>query len=574
MRVIAKHLKPYSLYCLLGPLFKLLEVVFELYVPLVITELIEQGILLDSQPTIYKCAATIAALGILGFFSALLAQHFAAKASTHAVGDIKNNLFIHIQHFSFSQLESLGKSSLFSRLTSDMNQIQTAINLTLRLLLRSPFVVFGAMIMAFLVSKESAFYFVILIPILFIITFAILIYTIPLFSKSQIKLDNLVTITRENLTGTRVIRAFRHENEETEQFYSSADQLLDIQNLSSAISTILNPVTTILVNVFIVLMINNGYSLFMKGSVSQGDLLALYNYMSMILVELIKLSNLVITITKGIASAKRVEEIFDINATEEPDSVSIADNTKSETLGIVFDNVSYKYPDSPLPAIYPVSFSIDSGEVVGIIGGIGSGKSTLGHLIAGYYLPSDGTVMIFGLNPVNSVPSLIRHNISYVFQKASLISGTIRSNLCWGKNDATDEEMIFALEAAQAWSFINEKNGLETVVERDGKNFSGGQRQRLSIARALIKKPRLLILDDSASALDYITESKLRTALAKLPWHPTVVIISQRITSIIHADKILVLKNGSLVGKGTHSELINTCDEYREIALSQGMEVS
>ena len=256
MRVIAKHLKPYSLYCLLGPLFKLLEVVFELYVPLVITELIEQGILLDSQPTIYKCAATIAALGILGFLSALLAQHFAAKASTHAVGDIKNNLFIHIQHFSFSQLESLGKSSLFSRLTSDMNQIQTAINLTLRLLLRSPFVVFGAMIMAFLVSKESAFYFVILIPILFIITFAILIYTIPLFSKSQIKLDNLVTITRENLTGTRVIRAFRHENEETEQFYSSADQLLDIQNLSSAISTILNPVTTILVNVFIVLMIS------------------------------------------------------------------------------------------------------------------------------------------------------------------------------------------------------------------------------------------------------------------------------------------------------------------------------
>ena len=572
MKAISKYLKPYLLYCVLGPLFKLLEVVFELYVPLVVKDLIEDGIACNSQQIIFRCTVTIIILGLMGFLSALLAQHFAAKASAHAVGDMKEDLFTHIQKLSFSQLNSLGKSTLFSRMTSDMNQIQTGINLALRLLLRSPFVVFGAMIMAFFVNKESAFYFVILIPILFLITFAILLYTIPLFSKNQKTLDSLVNVTRENLTGTRVIRAFRHEKEEIAEFNDLTDKLSAVQNLSSAISTVLNPVTTILVNIFIVLMIRNGLTLYKNGSVTQGDLLALYNYMSMILVELIKLSNLVITITKALASSNRVNEILLTEPLDVPKSIS-SGSTRDEETSIDFTDVSYKYPDSNVPAIYPLSFKVRPGEVLGIIGGIGSGKTTLGHLIAGYYIPSDGYVSILGNDTSRSNPSDIRKNIGFVFQKASLISGTVRSNLKWGDTEATDEEMVKALEAAQAWSFLKEKKGLDTVVEREGRNFSGGQRQRLSIARALIRKPDILILDDSSSALDYITESRLRTALSGLQWHPTVVIISQRIASILHADRILVLRNGYLVGNGTHSELLADCDEYREIAVSQGMEV-
>ncbi|MBR0341007.1 MAG: ABC transporter ATP-binding protein [Oscillospiraceae bacterium] len=573
MKLLTKYLKPYLLYCVLGPLFKLLEVVFELYVPLVVKDLIENGIAFNSLPVIIRCTVTIIILGILGFLSALLAQHFAAKVSTHAVGDMKESLFTHIQCFSFNQLDSVGKSTLFSRMTSDMNQIQTGINLALRLLLRSPFVVFGAMIMAFMVNKECAFYFVVLIPILFIITFAILLFTIPMFSKSQNKLDQLVNITRENLTGTRVIRAFRHEKEEIAEFGSVSDLLLRIQNISSALSTVLNPITTILVNIFIVLLIRNGLSLFQNGEITQGDILALYNYMSMILVELIKLSNLVITITKSLASADRVDKIFEVNPLDTPHTILNNEHTDAEDSDIVFENASYMYPDSNIPALFSLSFDIEPGKTLGIIGGIGSGKTTLGHLIAGYYLPTEGIVKVFGYDTSSSYPSDIRNSIGYVFQKASLISGTVRSNLKWGCPDASDEDMINALETAQAWSYLQEKEGLDTKVEREGRNFSGGQRQRLSIARALVKKPRLLIMDDSASALDYITESRLRLAISKLQWHPTVVIISQRITSILHADNIIVLQNGKLVGYGSHSELLSTCSEYQEIAISQGMEV-
>jgi len=426
--------------------------------------------------------------------------------------------------------------------------------------------------MAFMVNRQSAFYFVVLIPILFIITFAVLLYTIPLFSKSQGKLDHLVNITRENLTGTRVIRAFGHEKEEISEFETNASELYRIQNLSSVISTILNPATTIIVNIFIVILIRNGYSLFKNGVISQGDILALYNYMSMILVELIKLSNLVITITKSLASANRIDKVLSIIPADIPDDIQ--NGTQKDTAQkILFENVSFSYPGSSVPALSTLSFEVQTGETLGIIGGIGSGKTTLGHLIAGYYLPSDGTVKILGLDSSHTDPKKIRDYIGYVFQKASLIAGTVRSTLQWGCLNASDQEMIESLEAAQAWSFLESKNGLDTAVEREGKNFSGGQRQRLSIARTLVKKPKVLILDDSASALDFITESRLRSAISQLSWHPTVVIISQRITSLMHADRILVLQNGKLVGNGTHEELLETCLEYKEIALSQGMEV-
>ena len=572
MKLISKYLRPYLLYSVLGPLFKLLEVVFELYVPLVVKDLIENGISKSSYPVIVKCTVTIVALGLMGFLSALLAQHFAAKVSAQATGDLKLDLFSHIQKLSFNQIDSLGKSTLLSRLTSDMNQIQTGVNLALRLLLRSPFVVFGATIMAFMVNRQSAFYYVVLIPILFVITFAVLLYTIPLFSKSQSKLDRLVNITRENLTGTRVIRAFGHEKEEISEFETNASELYRIQNLSSIISTILNPATTIIVNIFIVILIRNGYSLFKNGIISQGDILALYNYMSMILVELIKLSNLVITITKSLASANRIDKVLSIIPADIPDVIQNA-ALQDTAQDILFENVSFNYPDSSVPALSTLSFEVQTGETLGIIGGIGSGKTTLGHLIAGYYLPSEGTVKILGLDSSHTDPKKIRDYIGYVFQKASLIAGTVRSNIQWGCLNASDQEMIESLEAAQAWSFLETKKGLDTVVEREGKNFSGGQRQRLSIARTLVKKPKILILDDSASALDYITESRLRSAISQLSWHPTVVIISQRITSLLHADRILVLQNGKLVGNGTHDELIKTCLEYKEIALSQGMEV-
>lgn len=572
MRTLAKHLKAYLLYCVLGPLFKLLEVVFELYVPLVVKDLIENGIKYSDITYIEISALKIVLLGLLGFLSALSAQLFAAKASTHAVGDLKKDLFSHIQKLSFNQLESIGQSTLYSRLTSDMNQIQTGVNLALRLLLRSPFVVFGAMVMAFTVNVKSAVYFVIVIPILFAFTFAILLITIPMFSNQQKALDGIVNTSRENLNGTRVIRAFRHEQEEVKEFALKTGSLSHLQKISSSISAILNPFTTILVNLFILCLIHNGYMQFNSGTITQGEVLALYNYMSMILVELIKLSNLIITITKAISSANRVEQILDIVPEDIP-SVVLASHTCTQDNSIVFEDVNYHYPDSTVSIIENISFNLKPGESLGVIGGIGSGKSTLGHLIAGYYTPSKGKVLINGNDPCLCDPNTIRDHVGYVFQRASLSSGTVRSNLLWGNPKATDSDMKDALTIAQAWTYVEEKTGLDTIVERDGKNFSGGQRQRLCIARALIKKPSILILDDSSSALDYITEAKLRISLSALPWKPTIIIISQRISSIQHCDHILVLDKGKNAGYGTHEELIKNSNEYRDIAISQGMEV-
>ena len=570
MKTLLRYLKSYTLYCVLGPLFKLLEVVFELYVPLLIRDLIEYGINQNNKDVIIRCVIKVALFALFGFASALTAQWFAAKASARAVGNMRKDLFDHIQQFSFSQLELLGKSSLFSRLTVDMNQVQSGVNLALRLLLRSPFVVFGAMIMAFTVNVRSAVYFAILIPVMFMITFSILLYTIPLMSRSRQQLDKVVTVTRENLTGSRVIRAFRHEPEEIRHFQKESTVLSNLLELSSNISLLLNPITTILVNIFIILMIRNGRLQFFSGSITQGEVLALYNYMSMILVELIKLANLIITLTRSVASADRIQAVFEIVPDDIPEKVSSFFNEPSK--GIHFEKVSFSYPNSNVPTLNDITFEIGPGETVGIIGGIGSGKTTLGHLIAGYYRPTRGTVSLFGNDTRTADPVSLRNHIGFVFQKTELSSGTIRSNLLWSSCSASDDEMVESLQIAQAWDFLKAKNGLDTEVERDGKNYSGGQKQRISIARALIRKPELLVFDDSASALDFMTESNLRASLSRLPWNPIKVIISQRIASIEHADIILVLDKGELVGAGKHSDLLKSCKEYRDIAMSQGME--
>ncbi len=571
MKTLFRYLKSYSLYCFLGPLFKLIEVIFELYVPLVLRDLIEEGISLGDQSFTVKCVIKIALLGLMGFLSALSAQFFAARASAHATGDLKKDLFSHIQQLSFSQIGVIGKNTLFSRLTVDMNQIQTGVNLGLRLLLRSPFVVFGAMIMAFFVNKRSAVYFVILIPLMFLFTFFVLLKTIPMISRNQKLLDKVITVTRENLTGTRVIRAFRHEDEEVRQFTDLTENQSSLQLATAKLSLLLNPVTTILVNVFTVLLISNGKVQFDNRVLSQADLLALYNYMSMILVELIKLANLIITLTRSIASANRIQEIMNTVPEDIPRVLSSASVFHAEN-SIFIDRASFCYPSASVPAISNLSFSSRPGETIGIIGGIGSGKTTLGYLIAGYYLPTDGTISLYGKCTSSTDPKELRQNIGFVFQHAKLVSGTVRTNLQWSVPNATDVQMIEALKTAQAWDYLETKQGLDTVIERDGRNLSGGQRQRLSIARALLLKPRILIFDDSASALDYITEAKLRKALACLSWKPTKVIISQRISSIQHADKILVLDRGHLAGIGTHEQLLSNCPEYIGIAQSQGME--
>ena len=572
MKTLFRYLKSYSLYCFLGPLFKLIEVIFELYVPLVLRDLIEKGIIVGDQNFALKCVLKIAFLGLLGFLSALTAQFFAARASAHATGDLKKDLFAHIQQFSFSQIGSIGKNTLFSRLTVDMNQIQTGINLALRLLLRSPFVVFGAMFMAFSVNTRSAVYFVILIPLMFLFTFFVLLKTIPMISRNQRLLDRVITVTRENLTGTRVIRAFRHEDEEIRQFTDLTETQSSLQLASAKLSLLLNPIATVFVNIFTILLIRNGKIQFVNGSLSQAELLALYNYMSMILVELIKLANLIITLTRSIASAERIQEIMNTVPEDMPQNLCYSSHTYFEN-SLSVNNVSFCYSSASVPTISNISFSAMPGETIGIIGGIGSGKTTLGHLIAGYYLPTEGNVFLFGKDTSSTDPKDLRQDIGFVFQRATLVSGTVRTNLQWSAPDATDEQMIEALKTAQAWEYLETKQGLDTVIERDGRNLSGGQRQRLSIARALVRKPRILLFDDSASALDYITEAKLRMALAGLPWAPTKIIISQRISSIQHANTILVLDKGRLAGIGTHEQLLANCPEYIGIAQSQGMEV-
>ena len=569
MKKILKYLKGYYIQSILAPTFKMLEAIFELLVPLAVAAIIDKGINASPAPNkgmiFYMCGIMIV-LGIIGLTSAICAQFFSARAAVGVATRVRSALFSHIQSFSYKVTDNVGTSTLITRMTGDVNSMQTGVNMFLRLFMRSPFIVFGSMIMAFTISKRLSLIFLVVILILLVVVFGIMLISIPIYKKSQEKLDRVVGKIRENYNGTRVVRAFGKEAEEIEEFDSRNNLLTKIQLFAGRISALMNPLTYVIINLGIIFLIKNGaVSVNSPNGISQGELLALYNYMSQILVELIKLASLIITLNKASASSKRVFDILD-TPSDMPRQVSckaIDDNS-----AVCFKNVSFRYHEGGDEAITNVSFSAIKGETIGIIGGTGSGKSTLVNLIPSFYAPTAGDVFINGKNASLYEKNELTSLFGIVSQKAVLFKGTIRSNLLWGKDNATDDELWDALKIAQATDFVSEK-GLDAEVEQNGNNFSGGQKQRLTIARALVKKPEILIFDDSASALDYATEARLRSAISELDYSPAVFIISQRASSIMHADKIIVLDDGNVVGIGKHSELLDTCEIYREIYSSQ-----
>ena len=567
MMSLFKYLKAYKLQAILAPLFKLLEAVFELFVPLVVASIIDDGINGGQGVSyvIWACVVLIV-LGIIGLISAVSAQYFAAKAAVGFSKELRRDLFNKIQTFSYSKIDEMGTSSLITRMNSDVNQIQSGVNLILRLLMRSPFIVFGAMIMAFVVNVTAGSVIAITIAILSVVVFTIMITTIPLYKKVQNNLDNVTLSTRENLNGVRVIRAFCQEEQEIKNYENRVDNLTKSQKFVGGISSLMNPLTYAIINVAIIVLIYVGAIKVDVGVLKQGEVIALYNYASQILVELIKFANLIIIINKSFACGGRLKEILDTKP-----SLKSGDYVKNITHDYInFNDVSVKYSETADFALSNVTFSVKKGETVGIIGGTGSGKTTLINLLGHFYDVNLGEVLIDGVN-VNAIgDEILREKFGIVPQKAVLFKGTIRDNLKWGKADATDEEIMSAVKIAQAEDVIkNKTNGLDEMVEEGGKNFSGGQKQRLTIARALVKKPEILILDDSASALDYATDANLRIALKDLSYNPTVFIVSQRTSSIMHADKIIVLNEGHVVGIGNHSELLNNCEIYKEIYNSQ-----
>ena len=568
MKRLGVYLKPYTLESILGPLFKLLEALLELLVPLVVADIIDTGIGAGDSGFIVKRCALLIGLGLLGLASSVTAQYFAAKAAIGFTASVRHALFGKVQSLSYAELDKLGTSTLMTRMTSDMNQVQTGLNLALRLLLRSPFVVFGAMIMAFTIDVKSAWVFAVIIPLLFAVVFGIMFSCIPLYKKVQGRLDGVLGAAKENLAGVRVIRAFGKEKQETESFENKSGELLSSQLFVGKISALLNPVTYVMINLAIIAVLRVGGEQVYKGILTQGQVLALYNYMSQILVELIKMANLILSMTKAAASAKRVAAILALESSldvpqenpEEPEAVP----------AVEFDGVTFTYPTGGAPALSDISFTLEHGKTLGIIGGTGSGKSTLIGLIPRFYDVQEGCVKVDGCDVRQYPLETLRRKIGLVPQKALLFKGTIRENLLWGDEGAADDAIYDALKAAQAQEVVDGKpEGLDYEVETGGRNFSGGQRQRLTIARALVRKPEVLILDDSASALDFATDAALRHALRELPWKPAVVIISQRTASIRFADEILVLDDGKLAGRGTHDELLQTCEVYREIYESQ-----
>ena len=568
MKRLGVYLKPYTLESILGPLFKLLEALLELLVPLVVADIIDTGIGAGDSGFIVKRCLLLIGLGLLGLASSVTAQYFAAKAAIGFTASVRHALFGKVQSLSYAELDKLGTSTLMTRMTSDMNQVQTGLNLALRLLLRSPFVVFGAMIMAFTIDVKSAWVFAVIIPLLFAVVFGIMFSCIPLYKKVQGRLDGVLGAAKENLAGVRVIRAFGKERQEVESFEEKSGQLLSSQLFVGKISALLNPVTYVMINLAIIAVLRVGGGQVYKGILTQGQVLALYNYMSQILVELIKMANLILSMTKATASAKRVSAILALESSldvpqENPEEPEAAP-------AVSFDGVTFTYPTGGAPALSDISFTLEHGKTLGIIGGTGSGKSTLIGLIPRFYDVQEGCVKVDGCDVRQYPLETLRRKIGLVPQKALLFKGTIRENLLWGDEGAADDAIYDALRAAQAQEVVDGKpEGLDYEVETGGRNFSGGQRQRLTIARALVRKPEVLILDDSASALDFATDAALRHALRELPWKPAVVIISQRTASIRFADEILVLDDGRLAGRGTHEELLQTCDVYREIYESQ-----
>ena len=570
MNPIIKMLGRYKKEAILGPLFKLLEAVFELLVPLVVASLIDGGILRKDKAYTVQMFVFLILLAVIGLISSVTAQYFAAKAAVGVSTRLRAELFKKIQSFSFSELDKTGASTLITRMTGDVNQVQNGINMFLRLFLRSPFIVFGAMIMAFTVDFQSALVFVGVIPVLFAVVFAIILVSIPLYKKVQEKLDKVTLKTRENLTGVRVIRAFCREDKEINDFKQMNQKLADSQNYVGKISALMNPVTYVIINAAIIVLIYVGAIRVEQGIITQGAVVALYNYMSQILVELIKLANLIITMTKSVACAGRVTAILKTESSLEFINADSECGKKESGNYIEFSNVGLVYKGAGEESLSNISFSVKKGETVGIIGGTGSGKTSLVHLIPHFYDCTSGGVYIDGINVKAYPVEELRKKIGIVMQKSVLFKGTIRENILWGNGNASEKEISEAIEAAQAADVVNsKKDGLDEMIEQNGRNLSGGQKQRLTIARALVRKPEILILDDSSSALDYATDARLRQSIKKLDPNMTVFIVSQRTSSIMYADKIIVLDDGKIVGIGAHENLIKSCEVYREIHLSQ-----
>ena len=573
MKRLMMYLKDYKKESILAPLFKLLEAFFELMVPLVMANIIDYGISNRNMGYIGKMGLLLLLLGVVGLASSITAQFFAAKAAVGFSTKLRQALFNHIEDLSFTDIDKAGTSTMITRMTSDVNQVQSGVNMTLRLFLRSPIIVFGAMIMAFTIDVKCALIFVVAIPLLSVVVFGIILSTIPLYKKVQSKLDQVLGITRENLTGVRVIRAFHQEAKEADRFRENNEALSAMQIFVGKISACMNPVTYIIVNGAIIALIYTGAVQVNIGNLSQGEVVAIINYMNQILVELVKLANLIVTMTKALACAERVASVFEIGtdaAYVGAQNQKLADKVDKSAPFLDFKHVSLTYQGAGAPTLQDMNFTVNRGDTVGIIGGTGSGKTSLVNLIPGFYPATEGEILLEGRDIKTMSDEELRGRIGVVPQKAVLFKGTIRSNLQWGKPDATEEEMWKALELAQASEVVEGKDGkLDATVAQNGKNFSGGQRQRLTIARALVRNPEILILDDSASALDYATDAKLRAAIRTLEDKTTTFIVSQRASTIRHADKIIVLDDGEIAGMGTHDELLKDCTVYQEIYYSQ-----
>ena len=565
MKKLLVYLKNYRVQCVMAPLFKMLEACFELIVPLVVAAIIDQGIVKNNMSVVYSRTALLVLLAVVGMVAAITAQYFAAKAATGFSMELRQALFDKIQQFSFSELDRVGTSTLITRITTDVNQAQSGVNMVLRLFLRSPFIVLGALFMATLIDVKAGLIFLLVIALLSLVVFAIMRITMPQYKQVQATLDEVTLLTRENLNGARVIRAFTGEENEYRKFQNKNNFLAHLQRSAGRISALMNPLTYMIINLGIVLLIRYGAVAVNGGSLSQGSVVALYNYMGQILVELVKFANLIVTVTKGFASGSRIAQVLSIeNSLQQNDNTAV-----QNTHAVCFDNVSLTYHGAGEESLSDISFFADKGEVIGIIGSTGSGKSSLVQLIPHYYDATKGTVTVGGVDVKAQDTESLRAHIGFVMQKSVLFSGTVRENLRWGKQDATDAEMQEALRVAQIADALEAKDGLDTVIEQNGANLSGGQKQRLSVARALVGKPDIIVLDDSASALDFATEKAMREAILSLDYQPVLFIVSQRCSSILSADKILVLDDGKCVGMGTHGELLSSCEVYQEIYYSQ-----
>lgn len=565
MKQLLPFLKNYKIQSVLAPLFKMLEAVFELIVPLVVASIINNGIREGNLKLVVSKALLLVLLAVVGMSAAITAQFFAAKAATGFATEVRHSLFEKIQSFSFNEIDRIGTSTLITRMTNDVNQAQSTVNMVLRLFLRSPFIVVGALVMALTIDAKISIIFLLVIVLLSVVVAVIMKCTVPMYKNVQNTLDSVTLMTRENLTGARVIRAFTEEDDEYNKFKEKNNLLAHFQRSVGRISALMNPITYIIINLGIVLLIYSGALKVESGTLNQGQVVALYNYMSQILVELVKFASLIVTITKGFASGGRIASILNVdNTLEHSDDTNCYDNH-----AVCFDNVSLTYKGAGEESLTDISFFADKGQTVGIIGSTGSGKSSLVSLIPHYYDATKGRVTVNGRDVKSVDKEELRSNIGFVMQKAVLFAGTVRDNIKWGKKDATDEEINEALRIAQVYDNVYEKDGLDTVIEQNGANLSGGQKQRLSIARAIVSKPEIIVLDDSASALDFATEKALREAILSLDYKPTLFIVSERTSSILSADKIIVLEDGQIVDVGTNEQLLKSCEVYREIYFSQ-----